>query len=609
MNILWIGNSYISYSPEPGLSVPGQFAAMAAAGGHAVTYDLSIVGGGTLKAQWDNTSSTGARARLNAEAYDLVVMNGSHGEISSSPDEFHTYADLFGNLIDQKGADTVFFGIWAFTFHYVGGTDTFTDRAVTAYEDAAIRNDAAYSPTAPAFHEAREQLYASLGTTAGEARLTDDGGHPSVLGAYIAAGMLYVTVFGEAPPAWRPPELSTADASFALGLIDRFDDDGIPLDGTPPPPPPADNGAISGTVFVDTDADGVRDSGEPGIGNATVELLAGGSVTATTQSFSNGSFSFTGLAAGTYAVRATNSDGTAKTIANITLTAGEQETGHNLGFAPAPPPPPPPDTGTAEIRGTVFADTDADGVRDSAEPAIHNATVELLSDTGAVIRSAPSYANGSFAFGNLAAGTYSVRATKDGLTKTVAGIDLDPGERELHADLGLGGLARTADPGTATIRGKVFDDADGDDTRDADEDFAAGARVQLFDADGTRVAVTTANDNGWFAFKGLAAGSYSVSARDDSTVSDAVAVALSAGEDEGGLRLGLEGGSSADEMLFRTADTAEADGETHDWGHDWADDAAGVGFETGPATEFAAGAELAAEMAMLLLGGDGDYLM
>ncbi len=64
---------------------------------------------------------------------------------------------------------------------------------------------------------------------------------------------------------------------------------------------------ISGTVFNDLNGDSARGAGEPGLGGVTVDLLdSGGGVISTALTAVDGTYSFTGLAAGTYTVRETD---------------------------------------------------------------------------------------------------------------------------------------------------------------------------------------------------------------------------------------------------------------------------------------------------------------
>src|SRR4029077_13253868 len=69
-----------------------------------------------------------------------------------------------------------------------------------------------------------------------------------------------------------------------------------------------------------------------------------------------------------------------------------------------PPPPPPPPTG-AEIRGSVFLDANADGLRDPTEGGIANWSVML---SGTSIPAVQTDGNGDYAFTGLPAGTYTV---------------------------------------------------------------------------------------------------------------------------------------------------------------------------------------------------------
>lgn len=139
--------------------------------------------------------------------------------------------------------------------------------------------------------------------------------------------------------------------------------------------------SISGRYFCDDDGDAVESSGDTGLAFQTVWLLdAGGNVIATTTTDANGDYSFDDLKAGDYKVRfdGNNNGGKAFVAANagnddridsdvtsvggagngntdtITLSAGQKVENIDAGAEET--------TGT--ITGTVWCDTDCDGLQD-----------------------------------------------------------------------------------------------------------------------------------------------------------------------------------------------------------------------------------------------------
>jgi hypothetical protein len=109
---------------------------------------------------------------------------------------------------------------------------------------------------------------------------------------------------------------------------------------------------------------------------------------------------------------------------------------------------PAPQTGS--IGNRVWNDADADGVQDSGEAGIDGVTVKLLNSSGTVIATTTTAGNGDYTFGNLAAGSYSVRIVSSTLpsgavqtydldgtgTLHVAAVTLASGQNRTDADFG-----------------------------------------------------------------------------------------------------------------------------------------------------------------------------
>jgi hypothetical protein len=75
---------------------------------------------------------------------------------------------------------------------------------------------------------------------------------------------------------------------------------------------------------------------------------------------------------------------------------------------PTHTPTPTPTPSTATIQGIAFADANSNDYPDPGEPGLAGAVVGLQAD-GATVMTATSAADGSFAFSNVARGTYTVR--------------------------------------------------------------------------------------------------------------------------------------------------------------------------------------------------------
>ncbi len=185
--------------------------------------------------------------------------------------------------------------------------------------------------------------------------------------------------------------------------------------------------SIRGVVFGDANLNGIYDTGDSIGDNRVVFLdtnnngkLDTGEPKTTTAS--NGTFAFTGLAAGTYYVRRVMPTGYTYSTQpiDLVLTAGQNVTNANIGSKkgttptpPPPPPPPPPTTTTGSISGFLYSDSNKNGIFDNGEAYIGARVVYLDTDNDNKLdsneRKLTTDANGRFNFTGLVPGTYRVK--------------------------------------------------------------------------------------------------------------------------------------------------------------------------------------------------------
>jgi uncharacterized repeat protein (TIGR03803 family) len=186
---------------------------------------------------------------------------------------------------------------------------------------------------------------------------------------------------------------------------------------TPPPPPPG--ASISGTVYNDVNGNGLRDNGEPAAAGQQVYLdipgighFVNGDPATTTDG--NGAYSFTGIPAANYLVRLTVPNSNTQTQPGaiyayqyyIQLGAGATITGKDFGLAAVA-------ANTGGISGTVFYDTNGNGVRDTGDAGIAGRQLYLdLQGLGHFVAGDPiatTDALGTYHFTALAPHNYIVR--------------------------------------------------------------------------------------------------------------------------------------------------------------------------------------------------------
>ena len=223
--------------------------------------------------------------------------------------------------------------------------------------------------------------------------------------------------------------------------------------------------SVGSLVWLDLNANGLQDEGEPGVENATVSLLYSdgtpandidGNPVADVTTGADGVYFFANLAPGDYIVQVTppaefvptppqvadpnNDDNTDSNIATepsagvyrsgvVTLSPGDEPTGEI--FANGDPDqdgnPDPDGNMTVDfgfirpvsLGSLVWQDSNGNGVQDAGEPGIENATVHLLDSAGNPVTDVngdpvadvTTGADGVYHFTNLVPGDYIVQVT------------------------------------------------------------------------------------------------------------------------------------------------------------------------------------------------------
>jgi hypothetical protein len=278
----------------------------------------------------------------------------------------------------------------------------------------------------------------------------------------------------------------------------------------------SNTGSIAGNVYNDANGNSVKDSSETGLGSVKVFIDANkngvlDSGEQSTSTSSSGAYSFTGLASGTYRVAEVVPSGfrpTSPSSKFLDMTVGTTAvTGKNFLVSK-----------TILFSGEVFNDNNGNAALDSGETGLSGWTVFLDTnnngklDTGEAKTTTGSAGGYQFIIAPPSASTtYHVREVLQSSWRQT-----QPASNGAQtATLSSGGVATGKNIGVTQkvlISGTVFNDANGNKTKDSTETGLSGWKVYVdLNKDGkfesTEPSTTTDSSGNW-KFTTLQAGTY-----------------------------------------------------------------------------------------------------
>jgi len=292
--------------------------------------------------------------------------------------------------------------------------------------------------------------------------------------------------------------------------------------------------AISGVIWDDANANGLRAAGEQPIPMITLSLIdQNGQNIATTTSDAAGQYTFENLAEGFYEVIASDLQDRVSTFPNIgnddtidsdfEQTAGVLKTPSfflgsfedidnvDLGLV-----------NTLTIGDFVWEDSNNNGIQDQDELGIEEVSI-IISNQFGVFAETLSDENGFYEFTNIPAGTYQICATlPSGFNFALSNVGSDLLDSDVDStgctdtfDFTAGGSIDDLDIGltkNGSVEGIAFVDLNGNGVINLNDPGLDGIQVDLFTASGTLLettVTTTVNDiSGVFDFKDLKATDY-----------------------------------------------------------------------------------------------------
>lgn len=287
--------------------------------------------------------------------------------------------------------------------------------------------------------------------------------------------------------------------------------------------------SVAGFVYLDTNDDGIKEAGEAGLAGVAITLTGTndlGPVTASTTTAADGSYQFQNLRPGHYSITETEPasylhgknalgslGGSLVSDQVISLTLATGAAGNQYDFAELVP---------ASLSGFVFQDANNSGSKDPGDQGVANVTVTLAGtdDKGAVNRTTVTASDGSYQFGNLRPGNYTITETEPagyihGKNKLGALGGTIQSSQVLAVNVGVGAVGTDydfAELGLSSLSGYVYVDANNNGIKDPGEVGIANVTITLAgtnDQGSVHVSTTTAAD-GSYQFGGLRPGSYTI---------------------------------------------------------------------------------------------------
>jgi hypothetical protein len=200
--VLFIGNSFTSYNSGLDTLLAGLAPSCATA-----SFDQ---GGLTLEQHWDDAAELHSIATGH---WDYVVLQDQSQSPVINATEFRRYAMLFDHAIARSGAKTVLLMTWQRPDSASEGVTTANLSA--AYRAAGAALGAKVAPAGEAFAEAQLERPDLV--------LNNPDGHPTRLGSYLAACVVYDTIFGHSSVGitYADPGMSAELRTFLQRVADE----------------------------------------------------------------------------------------------------------------------------------------------------------------------------------------------------------------------------------------------------------------------------------------------------------------------------------------------------------------------------------------------------
>jgi len=191
VRILFIGNSLTGANDLPALVQQ-----LAADANRAVACRAVAYGGYSLEDHWNRGD---ARRAIGEGGWSFVVLQQGPSALPESRVLLIDYAQRFADAARQVGAEPVLFMVWP-------ERERLSDRdgVRLSYEAAARKTGSRLASVGEAFRAA-ERADSRI-------RLVgSDGFHPNASGTFLAASVLYRTIFNDDPPDIARPGVSDQD--------------------------------------------------------------------------------------------------------------------------------------------------------------------------------------------------------------------------------------------------------------------------------------------------------------------------------------------------------------------------------------------------------------
>ncbi|MEO9803651.1 MAG: hypothetical protein ABJF04_10410 [Reichenbachiella sp.] len=177
-SILFVGNSYTYYN-----EMPDMVKRLAEANGQDCEITTSVNGGVSLKDHWEQNSNLKSKRMIEEGAFDVVILQDQSMTPIRQPNKTLTFGKKLAGLAEEAGGQVLVFQTWSRKNNpdsQVQLDDTFSKFVATTRAKIA--------PVADAWHLAMKE-YPNLELYA------YDGSHPSEIGSYLTALIMYRVLF------------------------------------------------------------------------------------------------------------------------------------------------------------------------------------------------------------------------------------------------------------------------------------------------------------------------------------------------------------------------------------------------------------------------------